>query len=174
MNLSDKELALLADLLKVLNKHGAGAFKSLTESLRAPDFGESLASVVEQISLVDRSSRRQKSKLSAAERRARFRRSLVEFRASLPEKGQAVLALYDALENRITRPSLKTLKAFLDDNDLPGATASSRDTVVRQFITSCKELPAEEVERYLTAFGEQGEKDGGVLQQWGDMILGDD
>jgi hypothetical protein len=157
----EKELALLADLVKMLRKHGADSFESLSELLRDPRFAEDLSMILKKTATAGRESGVLPKVTLASE--------ILRLKQADPEKYELISGFQDRLKSGRILGTLKEMKNFAAMNGLQEPKSDSRPTAANSIIRSLLVLETERIRQALQEIKEAPES-GGDLGQWSEII----
>lgn len=168
-----KTFELLGEIAKLLKKYGKETFYELAIILRDDRFSNQIADSIEYIAKIPIKKKSPQKRLSAAEERVKFRKTLVDLGKKEPEKSDILLSLFDSLQDKTILPTLRELCDFISDHNLPVPRSKSRDKVIISFIKKCKNLPLKDIQ-LLDLPNDQRhnlENSDRSLEGWGKVIL---
>lgn len=167
--MDEKAQLLLADIVKLLRKHGPMAFSCLSEAIER---GEFLRHV--EVILAEGAKGGEKAGIKKGTSRVRksIRGEISELCKKQPEKGQLLIDFYDGLIAKRYLPHLRDLRHFAAEFDLPEITATSRARAVAPLIRELCKIPVRDLEDIFTTISrvEQSSEDRS-LAGWSELIL---
>lgn len=169
---NNSEFDLLADLGKLIRKHGPEAFEDLANHIARPEFTEQLAHVLSTSARVSRTVGAEKEKPTTKKSQEDFRSSLLKAQESEPEKAALLLQLYDGLMAKTILPTLKDMNDFALDNDLPELKARARGRAVVPFVKALQSMPLEKARVLCRQLPSARREDDRSLGAWSSIILG--
>lgn len=169
-----KEIQLLEDITKLLNKHGLESFESLALLLSDKDFTQTLVNILQQVSNTSKSLKKKTKKTSGTKQDKTLRSSIAELKESDSERGMLLLNLYDKLYANELLPRLSQIRAFAQDNNLEPITARSRKNAISQFIRAIWRMPVKDLNSLVMLVEEKGKPENDrTLDAWSSVILDD-
>ncbi|HEY3323216.1 MAG TPA: hypothetical protein VGP72_22370 [Planctomycetota bacterium] len=164
----DTLLALLADLAKLLKKHGPETFEALASKLAQPDFAASLSKTLADVAHAHRAAAPVGRSHSEKAALSRYRRELVK--SDAPES-RLLLSFLDEIFAKRVLPSAKDVNAFVAESKLPMAPVTSRERAIIPLLEALKGLPVETLRKRLESV-KRFEDDDRSLRGWSEIILG--
>lgn len=166
---TQRELDLLIDLAKLLKKYGPETFDSLAELISSPEMIEKLPHILTQVAKMARTTSKTKRK-TRQKQAPSIPRSLINLESVDPEKYQLLMKAYTDLITKTVLPSLKDIKEFAIECELPEIRAESRQRAISPLISSLIKLPNEELKAkiHLLKKYDTGDRS---LEGWSNIIL---
>jgi hypothetical protein len=146
--MNDKsEFDLLADLAKLMKKHGPQTLDNLAELVSRPNFGEQLASVLKATAKVSTSTLpRQRAEMPTRD----FRYSLVKLEMSEPDKSALLVAFYDGVMAKQLLPTLDELNSFASTLQLEPFKRTPRDKATYYLTKKLMTFSLEDLKRAIS------------------------
>jgi hypothetical protein len=171
-------IELLADLARLIRKHGPTTFSDLAALLRDPEKVHELTSILDVGALAGRNATIRKRK-STRQRYESASGSLLhlisETKRADPAKGDLLLKFYEDLSAKRVLPSLRDLRDFAGENHLIGSSADARQKAIGPLIRDMRRLPTEQLRQILGRVETtEGANDDRSLERWTNIILNKD
>lgn len=159
---------LLADIARLLKKHGPDAFADLAHQMKDGQLQETLVSVLDSSA---KSGRR--FGVKAAGKRVATKRPgkplfLVKLEQDDPQKAAVINEIYRQLLAKTMLPSLRDIQLFAESNGLPPVTAKSRIQAVSSLLQDMASEPTARIEKLRSAIKENENRS---LDGWAEVIL---
>lgn len=158
--INEKEYALIRDLAALLRKHGPEAFEAVARLLSSPEFIDMLTEILMTTATVGRASISSRRPLAL---------ELEKLKEVEPEKYGIINSFIEAFKARRILPSLKDVKVFVAENNLPEIKAESRSKALSQLTRSLLRLSSEQLQKMLAELIKQGRSDSS-LSEWSEII----
>lgn len=156
---------LLADLIKLLKKHGANAFEELASEIKKPNFIEVVSSILE---VIPKFNKEGVSKVAKKKKPANdYPKSLDTLKSTDAEKFNFLNQFYENILSKQTLSSLREINFFREDNGLALSKAKSHKEAIKSLINDLANCPLERLRKLDTVT--ISEKKG--LEGWSDIIL---
>ncbi|MET0647612.1 MAG: hypothetical protein ABW208_13430 [Pyrinomonadaceae bacterium] len=168
---NNNEYDLLSDLARLVKKYGPETFETLASQLSRPDFIYQLAEIISTTAKASRIARPRKAQGRTTKPRVDFRTSLVELGESEPDKSVMLVQLLDGLMSKAFLPTLRDVRAFVQDNGLPLVKAKTRDKTIVPLVKSLLPMPTEEISMLLRKIQPTQVRNDRSLAGWSDIIL---
>ena len=167
--IEDTDIAILADLDRLVSRYGAEAMTRVAELLRDPNRTEELSTAID--ASVSHSSRRSgSSRVPRATDRVGIS-VLNELRIAHPEKHSVVAEIRRHLLSGQILRTMAEVRTFTWQHDLNIGKASSRNAAIPPFLRSISQLSVREIESLRDALiQDHGTK--GDLERLSDVIVG--
>ena len=163
-----REFDLLADIAKLIKKHGPDAFERLAGLTSSPEFAERLTTVLTASATVAKASRPKGTpKISARD----FRASLVKLSDTEPEKSQIITKFFDDLVAKSVLPTSEHIKRFSADIGTELSASKTRNEAIIALTQSLLPLPLEQLAEKFGLFTSTTGKDDRSLEGWSNIIL---
>ncbi len=167
----ERELDLLVDLARLLRKYGPEPFEALASSLSSPEHSKKLADLLASAARVGRTAGIKRPTSKARQQLESTRRMLESMKEADRTKYSLLFQLYqDLVEGRLL-PSLRDIKRFVDDQELPEVRGTSRQRAIAALIRSLSTMTVEEISQKTERLPRLNLDDQG-LKGWSDIILG--
>lgn len=167
-----RDIDLLADIVRLLAKHGPEPFEALAQRLREGRFLNDLLALLEASSQVGRrSSRLLGSKTKSKRVSGGLDEILKQCEAENPDKARALRQLHEKLVSKKLLPTLRDIRHFAEDNGLPAISAKARDKAILPLIRAMISVPVERMTSLIARGSQLEEKGGRTLEGWADVIL---
>jgi len=166
---TQRELDLLADLAKLLKKHGPDTFESLAESILSPEMTQHLSRVLTQVAKTAHTVPKTKREAGSKEE-SRIPRSLITVKNTEPQKYQLLMEFHNDLTAKTVLPSLRDIKEFAVECGLPEIRAKSRQKAINPLINSLLEFPNEQLIARIQSLKKHDTGDRS-LEGWSNIIL---
>jgi hypothetical protein len=144
--LSEPELALLADLGKLLKKHGTEPFRNLAESLADPEFAGRLSVVLAELSKA--APQRQAAQRSTSSRTIKERIDTL-LRSADAAHAELLTPVAESLATGETLPRLRDVTDIALAAGVPASRAKSRGDAIVALMRALIAMPTEELEKVL-------------------------
>jgi hypothetical protein len=170
----EKELQLLIDIAKLLERYGPESYEALAillsnEKLTQTIIVTILQNILLKAESVSHNNVEQKPQVSKNSKT--FRSSLVAIQEKNGERGTLLIYLFDGLQNNRFLPTLRAMKTFAEDNGLVSITAKSRKSAINQFVKSFFTMPINEIKSILKLLEEKTSIENSSLEAWSSIIL---
>jgi hypothetical protein len=170
----NKELQLLTDIAKLLERYGPDSYEALAILLSNEELTQTIiVTLLQHILLkaksVSHNNVEQKPQVSKISKT--FRSSLVAITEKDFERGTLLLHLFDGLQNKKFLPTLRAMKTFAEDNGLVLITAKSRKMAINQVVKSFLTMPINEIKSIIKLLEEQTSLENSSLEAWSSIIL---
>jgi len=169
---NNKELELLADLAKLVKRHGSETFANLARQVSDPEFSKQLALLLSATAEVSRTQSKDKPTGTKSASHLDFRASLLELESREPEKTKLLTQLYENLLAKTILTSIREISNFLQDNELPLLKVTSREKAIVPFVKIFIPLSIERVHSLLQKIRPKATSDDRSLEGWSNIILG--
>lgn len=169
--IDQRQISLLEDFAKLLNKHGVDAFESLANSLSSPTTTQELVEMLRIGAHAGRVARVKKRGPRPMQDRLSVRGLLDRIRNVEPEKFELLEELHSALQRRAVLPTLRDFRDFASDFGLEPITADARQKAVNPFMRSLTNMPLSDLRKMSHALQKYSNTDPG-LAGWSAIILG--
>lgn len=160
-----RELDLLVDLAKLLKKYGPEPFEILARSISSPEMAQRLVALLIGTASIARATPQRKRGAAIP-----VRDSLSALKGSDPEKYKLLTDFHQGLLAKTLLPTLRELRDFARDCELPEIRGSSRQKSISPLIKSLISLPTEELKEKFQAL-RRHDKDDRSLRGWSNLIL---
>jgi hypothetical protein len=165
--LSEKEIALLLDIIRLLKKHGPEAFESLATYLSTSDWSDDASAILQAVAAIQ-------PHQSVTEESKRSRSISERITAQLRNVDPARRALLEPVVGRLARgealPRLKDVAEFALTAGLPIPNAKSRGDAVISLLRTLKAMPVDELEKIVPDLQGQASKGTRSLKGWNRII----
>lgn len=168
--ITQRDLALLIDLVKLLKKHGPDTFESLAESISSPEMIQHLSRTLTQIANVSRTIPKTKKEVELKQEQ-RIPKSLIILKNTEPEKHQILMSFYNDLIVKTVLPSMRDIKEFAMDCGLPEIRAKSRQKAISPLVGLLIKFSNEQLIAKIESLKKYDKGDRG-LEGWSNIILG--
>ncbi|MCI0704234.1 MAG: hypothetical protein L0241_24515 [Planctomycetia bacterium] len=158
---------LLADLIKLLKKHGPETFRSLAAALRDPDQLASLSETLEVLS--QQSSRLGASARERTPQRTGLRKQLDTLAETAPDKAALLRQLLEQLMASDGIP-LSDLRTYARQAGLPQLKSGNRARVAQAFVAALLDLDVPQIRKHIEQLAKPQENDRD-LAGWSRIIL---
>jgi hypothetical protein len=165
--LSAPELALLADLGQLLEKHGAEPFKKLAESLADPEFAARLSAILSNLAIAVPQRPAPRRPISSRTVRDRINAQL---RNADAERVALLGPLAEDLASGEALPRLKDVSEFALTAGIAAPRAKSRGEAIVSIMRALVAMPTDEVERVLPVIKSPQKIDRRTLEGWNRII----
>lgn len=169
--ITQQETKLLIDIAKLLDKHGIESFERLANSLSSPqttqiwvDFLRKTAKAGQEIGFERSVKGKQQSPLSA-------KAMLESIKVDYPEKYEALIGFYGALQSKTVLPTLREIRYFAEDGGLPSIKANTREKAISPLIKSMIPLDISEINSLTETLRFSRSESSNDLAGWSDIIL---
>lgn len=168
-----RDIDLLADIARLLIKHGPESFEALAQRLREGKLLNDLVALLEASSHAGRASSRPLGSKPKGKRDSGggLDAILKQCEAENPDKARALLQLHEKLVSKQLLPTLRDIHHFAEDNGLPTISAKSRDKAILPLIRAMASVPVERMTSLIARGAQLEEKGGRSLEGWTDVIL---
>ena len=158
---------LLAELARLVARHGPSSFSRLATLIRDPEQAEMLAELLDEASSL--STRRTRRAATRTPERIGMG-VLRELRKSNPEKHALIAAFRHDLLSRSILPTMNHLRNFALVNDVSIGKASSRSAAITPLLRSLSMLPADRIHtlRESLTYSETNDRS---LEAWRNVIV---
>ncbi len=160
---------LLADLVKLMIKHGPDTFESLSKKLSSPEFTQNLSNTLLNLSK-NRGNIQLNKKNVQSKTSMNIPRALIVFKDKDSEKYELLNRFYNKLVMNELLPSLGEIREFVSDLGLKEIKEKSRQKAVNSLINLLAELPNEQIKLKISSLRKYSGGDRS-LQGWSDIIL---
>lgn len=165
--LSERELALLIDLSRLLKKHGSDVFDSLAATLADPEFSGRLSMILDTVST--NAPRRQATGRPRPRRSASDRIS-IQLRNADAEHTALLRPIVDSLIAGESLPRLKDVAEFALTVGLPAPRGKARADAVVDVVRALVAMPTDELEKVLPALMVSTDRGERSLEGWNRII----
>lgn len=169
----NKDIELLADIVRLLKKYGPKPFEDLARSLKE---GHLLDDLVALLNASAQAGRRSKSpseeKRTTTKEHSGVHELLRRCEAESPEKARALEQLHKKLVAKTVLPTLRDIRRFAEDSGLPPITATSREKAILLLLHSLASAPLDLIKSLVARASQMGEKGDRTLEGWTGIILG--
>lgn len=141
---SERELALLLDLTRLLKKHGPQAFKSLAASLADPEWSTRLSEI---LGAVAATAPQQSAARGSIRGRSASERVSAQLRNAAPARLALLTPMVDKLVAGEALPRLKDVTEFAMTVGLPAPRAKSRGDAIVDVVRALVAMPTDEFEK---------------------------
>jgi hypothetical protein len=162
------EFDLLADIAKLLRRHGPEAFEALAKSLSSPEWAARLVAILNASAKVARDVGTNGGHQA---HRRELRSSLVELETNDPARSATLLKVYDALMSKSILPMLRDVHSFALEQGFPPLKASTRPKAVEELLRAMMSIPYEQVQRIISSMPVTSVRDDRSLEGWTRLIL---
>jgi ABC-type transporter Mla MlaB component len=166
-----KEFDLLADIAGLLKKYGPETFEALADSIASHETSQNLVELLQTTARISRTAPTSNHEIGKRKATRSIRDDLASIETVDPQKFALLTDLYRALQERSILPTLRELRNFAADCDLPAIKADARQKAITPFIRSLIQLPTSELAEKLRGVESYSRNDKG-LQGWSEIILG--
>jgi hypothetical protein len=167
--------ALLADLARLVRKHGPTAFSDLSAILRNPEKVEELTTILEAGASAGRRVTNYKAGAPTPRRQVPALSLPLLFsrmRTTDPQITDLLSKFYEDLLAKRVLPTLRGLREFAHENHLKGAHAESREKAIGPLIRDLSGHPSDQIASILGRVRPaQSVPDDRSLERWADVIL---
>lgn len=165
--IEESDIAMLAELNRLVTRYGRGSLTRLSELLRDPERSAELASALEAAA-----ARLPQSKATSRSRRTdRFGMSVLnELRLTDPEKHAIIAEIRHHMITGETLETMAKLRNFAWENDLHIGRASSRNAAIAPLLRALSQLPLHEIASIRDLLL-KADSDGGSLERLRDVIV---
>jgi hypothetical protein len=168
-------MELLADIAKLLKKHGADSFDGLARRLADPNFAARLATVLSTTARVSR------AEAAAGTRAPRSKQPRRDFRSTLedleriePDKAALLLELHDGLRAKRYLPTIRQIRDFAADIGVQPPSATTRDKAIVPLVKALIPLSVETLRNKLAPVTMASSDEDRSLLGWSNLILSRD
>ena len=165
--LSERDLALLSDLIRLLRKHGPDAFKSLAASLADPGWSDRMAAILNAVA--EATPQRQ-----ITNRPTRSRSTLERVNAQLQRLDPERLTLLRPIAERLAAgellPRMKDVAEFTSIAGFPALRTKSRSDAIVALVRNMATMPADQLERLAQELSASAGEDQRSLEGWNRII----
>lgn len=165
--LSERDLALLGDLIRLLRKHGPEAFRSLAASLSDPEWSDRLAAILNAVAEATPQRR-------ITNRPARSRSTLERVNSQLQHLDQEQLTLLRPIAERLVAgellPRMKDVAEFTSIAGFPALRTKSRGDAIVALVRNMTAMPADQLERLAQELAASAGEDQRSLEGWNRVI----
>jgi hypothetical protein len=170
--ISPEELDLLADLARILRKHGPEAFTRLAADLSDPEFVAEMEKVLAGIVRASSVAKNhQTSSAGSPIRGTVLRRRLERLADSDARKGALLLRLLEDMNRKSVLPTAHDVKLFAADIGLPAIRATARRDAMKELFDGLEDVPTDILERRLQQLGDAGHSQARGLNAWSEIIF---
>lgn len=167
------DIDLLADIVRLLVKHGPQPFEDLAQRLREGRLVNDLAALLDASAQAGRRSKRPLGlKRTRAEGMIGVNEILKRCEVESPERAHTLRHLHEKLVAGTLLPTLRDIRHFAEDSGLPRVTARSRDKAILPLMRAIVSIPLDRIAALLARTSQLEEKGGRTLEGWTDVILG--
>jgi hypothetical protein len=167
------DINLLADIARLIVKHGPQPFEDLAQRLRDGRLIDDLAALLDASAQAGRQSKRPLgSKHTGAKALIGINEILRQCEVESPEKAHSLRQLHEKLIAGTLLPTLRDIRHFAEDNGLPTVTAKSRNKAILSLIRAVSSLPLERITSLMVRALQLEQKGERTLEGWTDVILG--
>ena len=167
-----RDIDLLADIARLLVRHGPEPFEALAQRLREGRLLNDLVALLEASSQVGRrSSRPLGSKPKGKKDSGGLDEAMKQCEAENPDQARALRQFHEKLISKKLLPTLRDIHHFAEDNGLPVISAKSRDKATLLLVRAMISVPVERMTSLITRGSQLEEKRGRSLEGWTDVIL---
>jgi hypothetical protein len=165
--LSEREIALILDLARLLKKHGSATFKSLADSLADPAWSARLSEI---LSAVAATAPEQQPMGQSRKSRSTSERIAAQLNRADPSRSALLSPRADKLVSGEALPSLKDVAEFASIVGLPVPRTKSRGDAVVALVRAMIEMPINELEKVVREIDVSVGQDRRSLQGWNRII----
>ena len=166
--IEDTDIAILADLDRLVSRYGPEAMTRVAELLRDPNTTAELATAID--AAVSRRPRRSASP-NASKATDRIGMGVLnELRMADPQKHASIAEIRHQLLSKQILRTMAELREFAWQNDLDIGRASSRNAAIPRLLRSISQLSVREIESIQDALL-QGDRTKGDLERLRDAIV---
>lgn len=166
---TQQELDLLVDIAKLLKKYGPETFDSIAKLISSPEMTQQLPHILTQVAKIARTTPKTKRE-AGQKQRPSIPRSLINLESVYPEKYQLLMKFYTDLITKTVLPSLRDIKEFALECELPEVRAKSRQRAISPLISSLIKLPNEQLTAKIRLL-KKYDADDRSLESWSNIIL---
>lgn len=169
---SKKEILLLNEILKLMNKYGPDVFESLAESLSKPSFKEAIIIILSTTAEAEKKHKILKKKTPTRKKPKENSKSwLIELEKKQPEKADNLITLNEKLIAKKALPTLKEIKSFVSDISPRPINAKSRDRAILPLLKILSTMQPDEMRKIIATIPTVIENDDRSLEGWSNIIL---
>ena len=167
---NDRAAALLADIAKLLNKHGPDAFQALGELLASPEFSKVLSAVLLETAAGSREARATSKKpRSLRATHSEVRRGQADIQKDDPEKAHLLGQIRERLLDPRVLPKSRDLRTFAEEIGVRLNPSEGRRQMVESLLRKSHDLSTTALEKALAHLEAPSQPSG--LQGWSEIIL---
>jgi len=166
-DLSERDLALLSDLVRLLRKHGPEAFKSLAASLADPEWSGHTATI---LNVVAEATPQPRISNRPASNRSTFERVNVQLQRLDAERLALLTPIAEKLAAGELLPRMKDIAEFASIAGFPPLRAKSRSDAIVALARNMAAMPAEQLERLVQELAASAGEDQRSLEGWNRII----
>ncbi|MFN8395538.1 MAG: hypothetical protein U0176_12925 [Bacteroidia bacterium] len=167
--ISEKELRLLIDICKAIDRHGVTTFESLQERLGLLD--ESFIEVLRKLEPG-------KKAAPSSKKKRNFQKEALDILAKVseenPSKGQILFSIFENLNAKQSLKSSKQLSFFLSNEGIYQKEVQSREQGIFLIIVYLSKQEFSSLEEFPPKFGELLTPRRDNLQGWSEIIMNRD
>lgn len=164
---SERDLALLLDVTRLLKKYGPETFESLAASLSSSDWPTHMSAILIAVAAA---SPRQPATGRVNKSRSTSERISAQLRNVDPERSALLTPVVDRLVTGEALPRLKDVAEFALSAGLPVPRARSRGDAVVEILRALKLMPIDELEKIIPNIQAQTSKGERSLGGWSRII----
>ncbi len=167
------DIDLLADIVRLLVKHGPQPFEDLAQRLRDGRLLNDLVALLDASAQAGRRSKRPLgSKRTAVPGKIGINEILKRCETENPEKADALRQVHAELVAGTLLPTLREIRHFAEDSGLPAVTAKSRGKAILPLVRAMVPMSLERITALMARASRLEQKEGRSLEGWTDVILG--
>jgi hypothetical protein len=165
--LSERDLALLGDLIRLLRKHGPEAFKSLAASLGDAGWSDRMAAI---LTAVAEATPQRRITSRPTRSRSTFERVNAQLQHLDPERLTLLRPIAERLVAGEWLPRMKDVAEFTAIAGFPALRTKSRSDAIVALVRNMAAMPADQLERLAQELGASVGEDQRSLEGWNRII----
>ena len=169
---TQQQIELLVDLAKLFEKHGTESFERLADSLSSPEVTRAWVAFLRKGSLAAQESGYRRNSKQKPQSLRSAKAELESIRYEAPEKYETLSDFYDALLSKTVLPTLRDIRFFAEDNDLPEVKSSSRERALSPLVKSLIPLSVDEMNLIVKELRYSSGEAFNDLSGWSEIIMG--
>ncbi len=165
--LSERELALLGDLARLIQKYGPGTFKSLAASLADPEWSARLAAILDAVA---EAAPQQRTTRGSTRSRSTSDRVSAQLQHLDTERFTLLRPIAEKLVTGEFLPRLKDVAEFASIAGFPALRAKSRGDAIVALVRNMATMPLDELNKLVQEIGVSTGQDQRSLAGWNRII----
>lgn len=168
---AQQEIKLLIDLAKLLDKHGIEPFERLADSLDSPETIQIWVDLLRKTSQTAQEIGFERTRKEKKQPLHSLKSKLENIKPEDPEKYEALIRFYNALQSKTVLPTLREIRYFAEDGSLPSIKANTREKAISPLIKSMIPLDINEINSLTESLRFSQSATFNDIAGWSDIIL---